>query len=272
MDLFWGLRGGAASLGVVTNFAYQLHPLREVLAGLVVHPAERAVEALRAFRDFAADAPDEFCGLAVVANAPPLPFLDAVWHGRPVVIFALCWSGAMNEGARALAALRRHGVPLADHIGPMPYATWQTMQDPAAPAGLHYYWKTANYATLTDEILRRIAAAAGDLPSPRSEIHIQHMGGAVARASSEDSAFPHRNVQFFVNLIGITNEAAGIDALRDRIRALHDRVSLGALPGTMANFSDQEDAGDAGWSGSETAARLAALRRRYDPAGILMRY
>jgi FAD/FMN-containing dehydrogenase len=271
-DLFWGLRGGAGSFGVVTSFAYQLHPLREVLAGLVVHPAERAVEALRAFRDFAADAPDEFCGLAVLANAPPLPFLDAVWHGRPVVIFALCWSGAMNEGARALAALRGHGVPLADHIGPMPYAAWQRMQDPAAPAGLHYYWKTASYTALTDEILRRIAAAAGDLPSPRSEIHVQHMGGAVARASSDDSAFPHRNAQFFVNLIGIADEAAGIDALRERIRALYGRVSLGALPGTLANFSDQEDADEARRFGPERAVRLEALRRRYDPGGILMRY
>jgi hypothetical protein len=98
------------------------------------------------------------------------------------------------------------------------------------------------------------------------------MGGAVTRAPSGDSAFPHRNVQFFVNLIGIADQAAGIDALRDRIRALYDRVSLGALPGALANFSDQEDADEARRFGPERAARLEALRRRYDPGGILMRY
>src|ERR1700733_919260 len=90
-DLYWGLRGGAGGFGVVTSFEYRLHPLREVLAGLVIHPAERGMEALRAFRDFAAAAPDEFCGIAVVAHAPPLPFLDPTWHGRPVVVFAVCW-------------------------------------------------------------------------------------------------------------------------------------------------------------------------------------
>ena len=92
----------------------------------------------------------------------------------------------------------------------------------------------------------------------------------MARASSDDSAFPHRNAQFFVNLIGIADEAAGIDALRERIRALYGRVSLGALPGTLANFSDQED--EARRFGPERAARFEALRRRYDPGGILTRY
>src|SRR5277367_1606927 len=110
-DLYWGLRGGGGGLGVVTSFEFQLHPLREVLAGLIVHPAEHAAEALRAFRDFVADAPDEFCGLAVIAHGPPLPFLDAAWHGRPVVMFAVCWSGDPADGEAALAALRAHGQP-----------------------------------------------------------------------------------------------------------------------------------------------------------------
>src|SRR5665213_118211 len=89
-DLYWALRGGAGGLGVVTNFEYHLHTLHDVLAGLVIHPADRALEVLRAFRDFSAAASDEFCGLAVIAHGPPLPFLDAAWHGRPVVILALC--------------------------------------------------------------------------------------------------------------------------------------------------------------------------------------
>ena len=94
-DLYWGLRGAGGGFGVVTNFEFQLHPLRDVLAGLIIHSADHALEALRAFRDFAVNAPPEFCGLAVAANAPPLPFLDAAWHGRAVVILAVCWSGAI---------------------------------------------------------------------------------------------------------------------------------------------------------------------------------
>ncbi len=268
-DLFWGLRGGAGGLGVVTSFEFQLHPLREVLVGLVVHPAERAIQALRAFRDFAATAADEFCGIAVVANAPPLPFLDPAWHGRPVVIFALCWSGAIAAGERALAPLRGHGHPLADHIGPVPYAKWQQMQDPTAPAGRYYYWKTANYASLRDGTLEQLAAAAHRLPSPLSEIHVQHMGGAVARIPVENSAFAHREAQFFVNLIGVVEEQGHLAAMREGIRALYDQASNEALPGILANFSDQDDTDEVRQFGRPYAERLAALRHRYDPAGTL---
>jgi FAD/FMN-containing dehydrogenase len=268
-DIYWGLRGGAGGLGVVTGFEFQLHPLREVLAGLVVHPAEHAAEALCAFRDFAAAAPDEFCGLAVIAHGPPLPFLDSAWHGRPVIMFAMCWSGDPDEGERALAPLRTHGCPVADHVGRMPYAQWQQVQDPAAPRGHYYYWKTANYAALSDHTINELAAMADCLPTMRSEIHVQHMGGAVSRFDSDDSAFAHRNAQFFVNFIGISDTASAYGLLRDGIRDLHDKVSRDALPGTLANFADQDDSDDVRRFGPRNAGRLGALRKKYDPAGIL---
>jgi FAD/FMN-containing dehydrogenase len=268
-DLYWGLRGGAGGLGVVTSFEFQLHALREVFAGLIIHPAERAVAALRAFRDFAAAAPDEFCGIAVIANGPPLPFLDPDWHGRPVLMFAVCWSGTPAAGEQALGPLRAHGRPLVEHLGVMPYAQWQQMQDPLAPRGHYYYWKTANYAALSDATIDELAAIANRLPTMRSEIHVQHMGGAVARLAGADSAFAHRNAAFFVNFIGVTDAAVALDALREGIRALHAKAARDALPGAMTNFSDQDDADEARWFGSQNAGRLHALRRKYDPAGVL---
>jgi FAD/FMN-containing dehydrogenase len=268
-DLYWGLRGGAGGLGVVTSFDFQLHPLREVLAGLIVHPAEHAIKALGAFRDFAADAPDEFCGIAVITHGPPLPFLDAAWHGRPVLMFGVCWSGDPAEGERALAALRGHGQPVVDHVGRMPYAQWQQLQDPSAPRGHYYYWKTANYAALNDDTVQELAAMAFRLPTMRSEIHVQHMGGAVSRFAADDSAFAHRDAQFFVNFIGISDTASAVGEVREGIRALHDRVSGEALPGALTNFTDQDDSDNVRRFGLKNAGRLEVLRTKYDPAGIL---
>jgi FAD/FMN-containing dehydrogenase len=268
-DLYWGLRGGAGGLGVVASFDFRTSPLRDVLAGLIVHPAEQALGALQAFRDFAAEAPDEFCGLALIANAPPLPFLDPSWHGRPVVIYAVCWSGEQAAGARVLAPLRGFGRPLADHVGWMPYAQWQQMQDPSAPPGLHYYWKTANYRSIGDSTLQVLAAAAHQLPTPRSEIHLQHMGGAVGRVPPDDTAFAHRDAKYFVNLIGITDSGDEMTGLRERVRGLYEQIIPEASSTILPNFSDQDDAQAERQFGGEIAGRLAALRRRYDAKGLL---
>ena len=51
-DLFWALRGGGGNFGVVTAFEFALHPVGpEVMAGLVIHPAERGRELLALYRD-----------------------------------------------------------------------------------------------------------------------------------------------------------------------------------------------------------------------------
>lgn len=267
-DLYRGLRGGAGGFGVVTNFEYRLHPLREVLAGLIVLKADDAFDALRAFRDFAADAPPEFCGLAVAANAPPLPFLDPAWHGRPVVILAICWCGELSAGEAALAPLRQHLRPIADHVGAIPYVVWQQMQDPGAPAGRSYYWKTANYVTLPDSTLSAVAAACKDLPTPMSEIHVQHMGAAVVQVPAGETAFAHRDANFFINIIGATEQTGQVQHLRDRVRTLYRALAAEAAPGAMTNFSDQDDTDQARQFGAQSAARVDALRRRYDPTGM----
>ena len=267
-DLFWGLRGGAGGFGVVTSFEFRVHPVTRVYAGVVIRPATEASALLRFFRDFAQDAPDEFCGMTVLANAPTLPFLDAAWYGKPVAISAMCWCGDAASAERVLEPLRKFGTPLADHVGPIPYVQWQHLQDAGAPSGRCQYWKTASYRTLPDSVIDQLAAAVLELPTPQTEIHVQHLGGAVRRASADSGAFSQRDAGFFVNLIGVTPWQDEVAALRERIRALHQRITPAAFAQVLPNFSDQDD-GDLATqvAGASNAARLTALRRRYDPAG-----
>jgi len=264
-ELFYGLRGGAGGLGIATSFEFRLHPLRQVLAGVVIRPAAEARAALRSFRDFALEAPDDYCGMAVLASGPPLPFLDAAWHGRPVLVSAMCWSGDMAVGERTLEPLRKSGAPLVDHVGPMPYVQWQHLQDGGAPPGRYQYWKTANFATLSERTIGVLADALETLPSRMTEIHLQHLGGAVARVPAADSAFAARDAQFFVNLIGVTPWPDEFAEVRQWVRQLHERLSPEALATRLPNFTGEDD-GDVQLGSSQ--ARVAALRRRYDPAGV----
>jgi len=269
-ELFYGLRGGAGGFGVVTSFEFQLHPLRQVLAGLIVRPASEAADSLRIFRDFAAAAPDEFCGVVVIARAPPLPFLPASWHGQPVVMSALCWCGDLAAGEKVLEPLHGFGSPLAVHIGPMPYVQWQHTLDGGAAAARYQYWKNATCDGLNEAIISLLASAANDLPSRYSEIHVQHMGGAVARVAERDTAFASRRAGFFINLIGVTAWAEEFAGMRARVRQLYDGLVPSALPGLLPNFSDQDDGDVTARLDAARAQRIGSLRQRYDPRGLFV--
>src|SRR4051794_1654858 len=87
-DLFWGLRGGGGNFGIVTQFEFDLHPLGPmVYAGPIFFPAAASRDLLRAFREWAAAAPDEITGLVSLTTAPPLPVIPEAWHGKKVAAF-----------------------------------------------------------------------------------------------------------------------------------------------------------------------------------------
>ena len=71
----------------------------------------------------------------MLRQAPPLPFLPEEWHGREVLVLAVCYIEPTPEGDRILAELRGLGKPIADVIGPTPFAGWQHGLRPAADAG-----------------------------------------------------------------------------------------------------------------------------------------
>ena len=267
-DLFWALRGGAGGLGVVTSFELRLHPVAQVLAGLLVFDGAQAAAVIRHFRDVVADAPDECCAMVALASAPPLPFLASDRHGRTVCIVAVCCNGDAAIGERFVDRLRGAGVPLADHVGPMPYVEWQQKLDPSAPPGRQQYWKNLNFERLDDEAIDVLAKAALGRPTPFTELHVQHMGGAVARVPAAETAFFQRHSRYFINLLGATTEPSEFSGLRTWIRALSDRLATYALPGRMPNFSDGDDPDAADRTGDDRARRLQALRARGDPDGL----
>jgi FAD/FMN-containing dehydrogenase len=57
-ELFWALRGGGGDFGIVTALEFELLPIREVFAGALFFPVERADEVLHAWHEWTAGAPD----------------------------------------------------------------------------------------------------------------------------------------------------------------------------------------------------------------------
>ena len=51
-DLFWGLHGGGGNFGIATSFEFRLHPVNQVLGGLIIHPLEQAVPLFRFYDEY----------------------------------------------------------------------------------------------------------------------------------------------------------------------------------------------------------------------------
>src|SRR6185436_11549477 len=112
---------------------------------------------------------------------PPLPVIPEGLHWRPAIAVACCYAGAVDDGERAVRALRRFGTPLVDLVSPMPYAAFQGGFDDTVLHGWYYYWKATNLAGLSDDAIAVIAVHAYRARSPRSYAALFHLGGAVAR-------------------------------------------------------------------------------------------
>src|SRR5690606_29706888 len=196
-NLFWALRGGGGNFGVVTSFEFKLNRLDStVLSGLVIHPLDDAKALLRDYRGIAAAAPDDLTCWVVMRKAPPLPFIPAEWHGREVLVFALCWLGDIAEGERASAELRGLGKPIVDVVAPHPFTGWQKAFDPLLTPGARNYWKSHDFVELSDGAIDAMLAAIHALPTPECEIFIAHVGGAMSRVAPDATAYPQRQSHF----------------------------------------------------------------------------
>ena len=268
-DLFWALRGGGGNFGVVTSFEFKLHPLGpEVLSGLVVHPLDDAGELLSRFRRIAKEAPDELTTWVVMRKAPPLPFLPAEWHGKPVLIFAACYSGDMKEGEKATKALRGLGRPIADVVSPHPFTAWQAAFDPLLTPGARNYWKSHDFADLPDAAIKVIVDAVRTLPSPECEVFIAHVGGAMARVAPNATAWSNRNAHFIMNAHTRWRDKAEDAACVAWARQLFEATAPFASGSVYVNFMPEDENDRVANAYGANYRRLAEIKRRYDPQNL----
>ena len=107
-DLFWALRGGGGNFGVVDVVRVPAAPGQGHLRRPdVLRARGRARPCCAFYREFIADAPEEFGGFPAWQIAPPLPFIPEERHGETFLAFVACWAGPLDEGEAALEAVPR---------------------------------------------------------------------------------------------------------------------------------------------------------------------
>jgi FAD/FMN-containing dehydrogenase len=267
-ELMWALRGAGANFGVVTRFDLRVHPVGpEVLAGVLVFPADRAGDVLSAYRDAVADAPRELTTVLVLRHAPPQPWLPPELHGKPVVMVVVCWCGRPDMGERAIAPLR--GLhPIVDTVINKPYVQHQQLFDPGVPHGLRYYWRSDYIAGLDDAVIRALLDHAWATSSPRSYTIVFQLGGALAEVDPDSAVFTGRT-GFALNINGAWTARGAADDdtawVRREWEAIHSHST-----GVYVNFLDNESPARVAAAYGASGPRLAELKRRYDPTNLFL--
>jgi FAD/FMN-containing dehydrogenase len=268
-DLFWAIRGGGGNFGVVTAFEFRLHELGpDVLSGLVVHPFAEAESVLQQYRQALENAPDELTCWVVMRQAPPLPFIPAEWHGKEVVVLAMCYCGDLEAGEKAVAELRAIGNPIADVVSPHPFVGWQQAFDPLLAPGARNYWKSHDFMELSDQAIGILTESIRQLPGPECEVFIAHVGGAAGRVAAEETAFPQRNSHFVMNVHGRWRDAAMDQACIDWARHLFEAAKPYAAGTAYVNFMPEDEMDRVEAAYGANYGRLVEVKRHYDPLNL----
>ncbi|MGH2473750.1 MAG: FAD-binding oxidoreductase [Candidatus Limnocylindrales bacterium] len=260
-DLFWALRGGGGNFGVVTSFEYLAHPVREVLAGPVVHPLAEGRSALALHREFTASVPDELTVSAALLHAPD-------GSGTKVAALVPCHCGDAAAADADVKALRAFGTPIADLVTTMPYPIVNTLLDETFPRGALNYWKSGFLTDLSDDAIDVLVDAFERVPSTMTGIFLDHVHGAATRVAPDATAFPHRQNAFSVLLLGQWADPGDTEATIAWVRDTFELLQPHMTGRRYTNFLAADDAGVMRQDYGDNFERLVEVKRTYDPGNL----
>jgi FAD/FMN-containing dehydrogenase len=259
-DLFWAVRGGGGNFGVVTAFEYRLHPVSQMLGGLLVYPMTHAKAVFRFYRDFTRNAPEALGSLCNLATLP---------DGTPAAVILIAYGGALEEGERLLRPLRECAPLLADQVGLLPYLALQSIVENFNPPGLRNYWKSNYLRDLSDAVIDVMVDHYATVPAPHTHVVVEHLGGAVSRVGEDEMAVAHRAALYNFLIVGMWADAAQDAQVIGWVRELWGALQPFSSGGLYVNYEAEHDVGrvHAAYSAAKYA-RLAAVKATYDPTNL----
>jgi FAD/FMN-containing dehydrogenase len=195
-----------------------------------------------------------------------MPFVPAEHHGKLVIFAMLAHAGELEAGERAIAPFRSLAAPIVDMVQPQPYSGMYPPEDPSYhPVGVT---RTLFVDSVDPLATRTIIEYLERSNAPMRVAQIRVLGGAMSRVPVDATAFAHRNRRILVNVAALyerPDEAATHEAWATDFAAALQRGEVGAY----VNFvGDEGDARIHDIYPAPTLDRLAAIKRRYDPANL----
>ncbi len=260
-ELLWSLRGGGGNFGVVTSFTFRLHEVTPMMyGGNLRYPLAGARSLLRDVADIIAAAPDELYVDTVMGTAA---------EGARWLAFNICYCGPAGDAERVVGPLRKLGKPLGDDLAAAPYLKLQGSGDLRGISPLGAYGKGGLVYGITPTLIDTMVGFTESAPSDGATLWLQHQGGVISRVAPKDTAYFNRGASHNVGVFTSWKMPPG-DTTReiDWVRSAWAQIEP-QTRGQYVNLAatdDREARVHAAYG--DNYPRLAALKKRYDPANL----
>jgi FAD/FMN-containing dehydrogenase len=267
-DLFWALRGGGRSFGVVTAVVTELLSVTEAYAGSLWYPFERADEVLHAWRELVqAGPPDELSTIARMMSFPPVPDAPEAVRGKSFTLIHVYHVGDRSHADRLLEPLRALG-PINDTIQTttMPSLSGVAM-DPPQPVPV-----AGDGLMLRDlpaEALNALLKVAGPDVGPQLAIvELRHLEGELARGRPQDGAVTSIPAKHALYAGGFAPTPDIQADSKSRIEAIQQALAPWATRYLNPNFAKTKHAPESLWT-EEAYQRLRRIKATVDPDDVI---
>jgi FAD/FMN-containing dehydrogenase len=262
--LFWALRGGGGSFGIVTALEFRLYPIAEVYAGALFFPIERAAEVLHAWREWVEDVPEEVTSVGRVFRFPPITDIPEGLRGRDFALVEAAYVGDEASGAELIAPLRALG-PELDTFAMTPASQLNKLHmDPEQPVPGMGDGLLLESLPALDEWL---AAVGPNSDTPLLSVEIRHLGGALGRVPRGAGARGSFDAAFALFALGVPLDAQLAEAIERALRRLRAAMAPWSAEKHYLNFTERPvHPGEL--FADEAFRRLQVVKAAYDPDDV----
>ncbi len=202
-DLFWALRGGGGNFGVVLSFKFSLLSIKNVYAGPMLWPLEKAKEAMQFYDRFTKNASDDLYGFFAFLVVPPTaPFPENLWNQN---VCGVVWNytGPIEKAEEVFKPIREFGPPILDFVSEIPMPSLNGMFDPLYPPGMQWYWKGHYVKEMTDACIEENIKHGSKLPSTLSTMHFYPIDGKAHELANHETAWANRDARWAQVIVGV---------------------------------------------------------------------
>ena len=268
-DLFWALRGGGGSFGVVTAIELQLLPIEHAYAGALFYPIERASEVLHAWRELthSESLPDELTTVGRFLRLPPVPEIPEQVRGKSFVIVEAYHVGDPAQADELLAPLRALR-PASDTIQTLPMPALSRLHmDPEHPVpGVGDGLMIAELPARAVDAFVEVAGEAAEFPL--LTVELRHLGGALGRPHPTHGALSSIDAQYSLFAAGMAPIPDLVAPVLAQLQAVKAALGPWAASHMYLNFAEAQGDPARFWT-KQAYHRLRRIKAAVDPDNVI---